>query len=59
MPAATNGWMGRARSTTPARAPSTVPEIWVRQDSRDSLKVGCTAAIAPSMAKMSLEEVAP
>ena len=35
------------------------PMIWKRQVSTDSLKVGCTAAMAPSMAKISRELVAP
>ena len=59
MPVATRGGSRRASSRMPTAAPKTMPKIWVTQDSRDSVKVGWTAAMAPSMAKMILEVVAP
>ncbi len=54
-----SGPMGSAASKTPAAAPKRTPTVWVTQASRDSLKVGWTAAMAPSMARMSRELVAP
>ena len=59
MPAATRLDMGRAHKRIPTKAPKKTPVIWVRQDSIDALKVGCTAAMAPSIAKISFDEVVP
>ena len=54
-----SGPVGSSTSSTPAATPTSTPTVWVAQASRDSLKVGCTAAMAPSMARISLELVAP
>ena len=59
MPVATKDGTGSIKSTMATKAPNNTPTIWARQESQDSLKVGCTAAMAPSMAKISLEALVP
>ena len=54
-----SGPVGSASRMTPVMMPAITPTVWLMQVSRDSRKVGCTAAIAPSMAKISRELVAP
>ena len=59
MPVRSSGCMGTASSTTPTTEPKSTPTIWAMHERRESVKVGSTAAMAPSMAKISREVVVP
>ena len=51
--------MGRAIRASASSTPTVTPQIWVMQASREAVKVGPTAEMAPMVANTTLAGLAP